>query len=147
MGSIQKEWLVYFYNARTVKYAKWLWWWKPPYGFSHCGALNYDTVLKKWINMEFTHANIKVEILDDEQSDNLFNKLLAFKILICPQKEDWHLMRIKELSCVSFVMRLIGFFRWYVITPHQLYCALIKNGYEPFWKHDRPKKKIATRNN
>ena len=114
---------------------------------SHCGALHFDTTIHKWINMEFTHANIKVEILDEKQSDNLFNKLLAFKILICPQKEDWHLMRIKELSCVSFVMRLIGFFRWYVITPHQLYCALIKNGYEPFWKHDRPKKKIATRNN
>ena len=97
--------------------------------------------------MEFTHANIKVTVLTKKQSDNLFAKLHSFKILICPQKEDWHLMRIKELSCVTFVMRLIGFFRWYIITPHHLYCALINAGYEPFWKHDSRKKKITTRNN
>lgn len=134
MGSVQKEWLIYFYNARTQRYAKWTWWWKPKPGFSHCGALHYDINVEKWINMEFTHAGIKVDILSPIAAENLFEKLYDFEILVCPQKDDWHLMRIKELSCVSFIMRLIGFYRWWIITPYQLYCALLKAGYSSFWQ-------------
>lgn len=134
MGSVQKEWLVYFYNARTVRYAKWTWWWKPKPGFSHCGALHYDTNVKHWIHVEFNHAGIETTILSPIAAEELFAKLYDFKILICPKKNDWHLMRIKELSCVSFIMRLIGFYRWWIITPYQLYCALLKAGYKPFWE-------------
>jgi len=71
--------------------------------------------------------------LNKEQSKNLFAYLYDYEILVCPVKQDWHLFRIKELSCVSFVMRLIGFYRWYIITPWQLYCALRKAGYKRFW--------------
>ena len=134
MGSIQKEWLVYFYNARTVRYAKWTWWWKPKPGFSHCGALHYDTNVEKWLHVEFNHAGIETTILSPIAAENLFDKLYDFEILICPKKDDWHLMRIKELSCVSFIMRLIGFYRWWIVTPYQLYCALLKAGYSSFWQ-------------
>ena len=134
MGSIQKEWLVYFSDARTVRYAKWIWWWKPKPGFRHCGALHYDTNVKKWLHVEFNHAGIETTILSPIAAENLFDKLYNFEILICPKKDDWHLMRIKELSCVSFIMRLIGFYRWWIITPYQLYCALLKAGYSSFWE-------------
>ena len=134
MGSIQKEWLVYFSDARTVRYAKWIWWWKPKPGFRHCGALHYDTNVEKWLHVEFNHAGIETTILSPIAAENLFDKLYDFEILICPKKDDWHLMRIKELSCVSFIMRLIGFYRWWIITPYKLYCALLKAGYSSFWQ-------------
>ena len=86
------------------------------------------------LSMEFNHAGIETTILSPIAAEELFAKLYDFKILICPKKNDWHLMRIKELSCVSFVMRLIGFYRWWIITPYQLYCALLKAGYKPFWE-------------
>lgn len=133
MGSIQEEWLVYFHNERTQRFAKWIWWWKPPNGFGHCGALKYIEHLDAWEHLEFTHAGIRTTILNKEESKNLFSYLYDYEILICPVKNDWHLFRIKELSCVSFVMRLIGFYRWYIITPWQLYCALRKIGYKRFW--------------
>ena len=136
MGSIQKEWLVYFSDARTVRYAKWIWWWKPKPGFRHCGALHYDTNVEKWRHVEFNHAGIETTILSPIAAENLFDKLYDFEILICPKKDDWHLMRIKELSCVSFIMRLIGFYRWWILTPYQLYCALRKAGYSSFWEKD-----------
>ena len=134
MGSVQKEWLVYFTDARTVRYAKWIWWWKPKPGFRHCGALHYDTNVEKWIHVEFNHAGIEITILSPIAAANLFDKLYDFEVLVCPKKDDWHLMRIKELSCVSFIMRLIGFYRWWIITPYQLYCALLKAGYSSFWQ-------------
>ena len=134
MGSIQKEWLVYFSDARTVRYAKWIWWWKPKPGFRHCGALHYDTNVEKWLHVEFNHAGIETTIRSPIAAENLFDKLYDFEILICPKKDDWHLMRIKELSCVSFIMRLIGFYRWWIITPYQLYCALLKARYSSFWQ-------------
>ena len=99
----------------------------------HCGALKYIDTIDAWEHLEFTHAGIKTSILNKEQSKNLFAYLYDYEILICPVKQDWHLFRIKELSCVSFIMRLIGFFRWYIITPWQLYCALRKAGYKRFW--------------
>jgi hypothetical protein len=134
MGSVQKEWLVYFSDARTVRYAKWIWWWKPKPGFRHCGALHYDINVEKWLHVEFNHAGIETTILSPIAAENLFDKLYDFEILVCPKKDDWHLMRIKELSCVSFIMRLIGFYRWWIITPYQLYCALLKAGYSSFWQ-------------
>ena len=137
MGSIQEEWLIYFHNTRTTKYAKWIWWWKPPYGFAHCGALKYIPDYDMWEHIHFTHAGIRTEILKPEQANKILNILYEFEIIICPVKDDWHLFRIKELSCVSFIMRLIGFYKWWIITPYQLYCALLKAGYKPFW--NKPK--------
>ena len=134
MGSIQEEWLIYFHNTRTTKYAKWIWWLKPPYGFSHCGALKYISELDSWEHIHFTHAGIRTEIISADKASKFLEYLYQFEILICPVKDDWHLFRIKELSCVSFIMRLIGFYRWWIITPYQLYCALRNAGYLSFWK-------------
>ena len=133
MGSIQEEWLIYFHDTRTKRYAKWIKWWKPPYGFAHCGALKYIPEHDVWEHIHFTHAGIRTEIISNNETQKFLSYLYNFEILVCPFKDDWHLMRIKELSCVSFIMRLIGFYRWYIITPFQLYCALRKAGYKRFW--------------
>jgi hypothetical protein len=58
--------------------------------------------------------------------------LKDYEVLRCPEKEQWQLFRIKDMTCVSFIMRLIGFYKWYILTPYQLYCALIKAGYKSF---------------
>jgi hypothetical protein len=142
MGSIQEEWLIYFHSRGTQKYAKWIWWWKPKPGFSHCGALKYIPDLDVWEHIEFTHAGIKTSYLNKQESKEFLNYLYDFEILVCPVKDDWHLFRIKELSCVSFIMRLIGFYRWYIITPWQLYCALRKQGYKRFWSKTEFKKEL-----
>ena len=145
MGSIQEEWLIYFHNTRTTKYNKWIWWWKPPYGFSHCGALKYISELDSWEHIHFTHAGIRTEIISADKASKFLEYLYQFEILICPVKDDWHLFRIKELSCVSFIIRLIGFYRWWIITPYQLYCALRNAGYSSFWKkRENHGKKINT---
>ena len=133
MGSIQKEWLIYFYeDGIKNKYSKYLFWLKK--GFTHCGALQYDGKIDRWFHLQFTHAGIKLDVLTPNEASPIFEILYHFKVIRCPIKNDWQFLRIKDMTCVSFVMRLIGFYRWYILTPYQLYCALLKAGYSSFWK-------------
>ena len=70
MGSVQtEEWLVYFFEAQHYhRYSKWLWWWKPKKGFTHCGTLRYILDTDQWIHLQFTHAGIRMEILNAEEA-------------------------------------------------------------------------------
>lgn len=134
MGSIQKEWLVYFFEPaphRYTKLTKLLWKHKP--GFAHVGALSYDSKHDLWQHIQYTHAGICTDIITPEEARELLSRLYGYKILICPQKEDYQFLRLKEITCVTFMMRLIGFYRAWVFTPYQLYCALRKAGYKSFW--------------
>jgi len=131
MGHIQKEWLVYFYEADEYPYPEWLQFLKK--GFKHCGAISYNSKHDSWIHLEYTHAGIRLSHLDKKELEDMLAYLKQFKVLRCPVKDQWHLIRFKDLTCVAFMMRLIGFYKWYIITPYQLYCALIKQGYKSFW--------------
>lgn len=131
MGSVQKEWLVYFYEADEYPYSDWLQFLKK--GFKHCGAISYNSKHDSWIHLEYTHAGIRLSHLDKKELEDMLDYLKQFKVLRCPVKDQWHLIRFKDLTCVAFMMRLIGFYKWYIITPYQLYCALIKQGYKSFW--------------
>jgi hypothetical protein len=141
MGFIQTEWLVYFYEADNHPYSDWLRFLKK--GYKHCGALSYYHAKDTWVHLEFTHAGIKLSYLDKKEVEDTFHYLSNFKMLRCPVRDQWHLLRIKDLTCVSFIMRLIGFYKWYIFTPYQLYCALIKAGYKSFYNQDaKTKEKI-----
>ena len=144
MGSVQKEWLVYFYESEDHPYSDWLRFLQK--GFKHCGAISYSAKHKLWIHLEFTHAGIRLSYLDSKDIETMLFYLKKFKVLRCPVKDDWHLFRIKDTTCVTFVMRLIGFYKWYILTPYQLYCALIKAGYKSFWEQDAKTEKNITRN-
>jgi len=146
MGSVQKEWLIYFYEAEDHPYSDWLYFLRK--GYKHCGALSYNTKKNAWVHLEFTHAGIRLSFLDKEELEDMLAYLKNFKVLRCPVKDQWHLLRIKDITCVAFIMRLIGYYKWWIFTPYQLYCALIKEGYKSFWEqHDKTKEKISTRNN
>ena len=133
MGSIQEEWLIYFHPARTQKYSKWTKWWCRKPNFGHCGALQNIHEKKIWIDLQGTHNGIQVLILTPEEATDKLKYLHPYEILICPVKEDWHFTNLNLLSCVTLMMKLIGFYRWWIITPYQLYCALLNAGYKPFW--------------
>tara|TARA_A100000171_G_C2104952_1_gene131803 strand:+ start:145 stop:561 length:417 start_codon:yes stop_codon:yes gene_type:complete len=137
MGSVQKEWLIYFYEAKNHTYSDWLYFLKP--GFKHCGGITYNADTDTWIHLEYTHAGIRLSFLDKKELEDMLAYLKYFEVLRCPVKDKWQLLRIKDMTCVSFVMRLIGFHKWWIFTPYQLYCALIKAGYKSFWEQDAKK--------
>ena len=95
-------------------------------------------ILKKkiWIISEYLFGKLNKEILNEEEVDKIFRLI---------QMQNGHILKvpiqdkiskfpvimgswIKEHSCVSYVQRLIGWSRFWIFTPNQLYCALKKNG-------------------
>jgi hypothetical protein len=145
MGHIQTEWLIYFYESDDHSDSDWFTFLKK--GFKHCGALSYSEKNDLWVHLEFTHLGIKLTYLEKKDIEDMLFYLKNFKVLRCPVKNQWHTLRIKDMTCVSFIMRLIGFYKWYIFTPYQLYCALIKAGYKSFWKTNaKTKEKIIARN-
>ena len=139
MGYLQTEWLVYFYEADYHNKDDWLHFLKKD--FKHCGAIGYDPHKDLWTHLEFTHQGISMEHLSDKDAHNFMAFFHRFKLLRCPVKYQWHNFRIKDVTCVTWIMRLIGFYRWYIFTPYQLYCALIKSGYKSFYKANDKKRK------
>lgn len=134
MGYFQTEYLIYFYEAEDHPYSNWMKFLKK--GFKHCGALSYYHEKDLWVQLEYTHSGIRMTYLNKEDVEVALNYLKNFKVLRCPIKEQWQLLRIKDITCVSFIMRLIGFYKWWIFTPYQLYCALRKAGYKSFWEKD-----------
>ena len=150
MGFVQKEWLIYFYESADEPKDDWLYFIKD--GFRHCGALGYVPLTGKWNHLEWTHKGIRHTTLDDEEVTQILTYLAEFQVLRCPVKEQWQLFRIKDYTCVSFIMRLIGYYKWWIFTPYQLYCALKKAGYKDYYdkirrKNAKEEKEQNTRRN
>ena len=81
MGSVQKEWLVYFYEADEYPYSDWLQFLKK--GFKHCGAISYNSKHDSWIHLEYTHAGIRLSHLDKKESRryvSLFKTIQSIKM-------------------------------------------------------------------
>ena len=143
MGYLQEEWLVYFYEAPDHPYRDWLKFLKK--GFKHCGVLGFNPELKRWIHLEWTHAGIRHTVLHNDEVTRIISYMSNYEIVKCPVRNNWHLLRIKDFTCVTFVMRLIGFYKWYIFTPYQLFCALRKAGYSSFYKTNGQKKEKTPR--
>ena len=106
MGYFSKEWLVFFYDPPNEE---WYHIFRKK-GMAHCGACYYDTQKGVWVVLEHIHKRLDVSILQGDDKWRLF-------------QAAW----LREHSCVTIVMRLIGINRL-IITPFQLYKYLIKNG-------------------
>jgi len=129
----QTEFLVYFFenedgHKHTRKFKK---------GYKHCGVIGYDVTTKHWIIIEYIFGQLLVETITDQTADAFF-RMIRMKNGVVLKGEMKHKRTgfpsfmgswIKEHSCVSYVQRLIGYNKWWIFTPYQLYCALKKDGY------------------
>ena len=98
------------------------------------GALGYCATNDQWFGLQYTHEGIVHQFITKNEIVDIFAyfKVNDYKILTVPVQYKWKLIWIKEHSCVSFIMRLIGFHSWWIFTPYQLYCALKKSGIKSF---------------
>lgn len=129
----QNEWLVYFYEDKdhhnTHRFFK--------KGFKHCGVMSYDPYTKVWLLIEYIFGNLLVETLTEQKVDAIFRMIQMKKGHILKVPVQYKLTRfptlmgswIKEHSCVSYVQRLLGLDKFWIFTPHQLFCELKKRGF------------------
>ena len=73
MGSFQKEWLIYFYQAENYEYSDWLYFLRT--GYKHCGGLTYNAEADQWVHLEFTHAGTKLSFLSKDEVEPGYEKL------------------------------------------------------------------------
>jgi len=135
MGYLQQEeYLIFFYTDPRVE-SHWLvklfcgnW-------YRHCGALGYNPEHDIWFGLEYTHKGVTQTMYTKEEISHTLDYLRHnnYPVLKVPVKPSWKLIWLKEHTCVSFIMRLIGYENWFIWTPKQLYCALKKNGIKSFW--------------
>lgn len=132
------RWIVCFQKPSQVGF----WWFSTILSpkFKHCFIVKYCEVSDTWNLMEFHTGGFKFVCKRDENADFLVSNLIHNATCISYQsKRTRH--KIPNfvwpwLYCVSFCKHVIGIKKWWVITPDQLHCELLKNGGEEIFKLD-----------
>jgi len=85
MGFPQKEWLVYFYEAKDHHWS--LRFFKK--NFKHCGVIGYFSEMDTWMLQEYIYGKLMVELLTKKDIESLFQfiKNTNGKIIKVPVKE------------------------------------------------------------
>ena len=102
--------------------------WRPQH--QHCFATRYDTKLDAWIYVECSSKKFHFDLLTDDKATELVDYLMkeceCVQIAIKPQT----VYHPRWLYCVSFIKHLVGIRGFFVLTPYQLRCELLKLGGE-----------------
>ena len=95
-------------------------------GFSHVYAVSYDPELSLWKKLEFTTTGFNYEVLTGKKATQLVlqmhitNKCIEYEV----QDDPIYIPRL--MYCVSFIKHLLGIKKFWLLTPYQLYCELLK---------------------
>lgn len=127
LGQHPSRWYVGFFDAELPWYLRIFT--RPK--FRHCVVFTYDPVRDVWIFGEFTRRRFFMEAYRGAEIDGLFTNLrlngVLVKIDVTTKESGWKPML--PVYCVSYAARLVGL-RKTVITPYQLFCALLDAGAE-----------------
>lgn len=119
------RWIVCFCESKNYGLWKLFTFWRK--GFGHVFAVRYDAYNKVWLMAECASEKINIDVMTDTEADELFCNMM--ELCTCVEVTDKRLKTQlpRWLYCVSFVKHLIGCNKWWIFTPYQLYCELLKN--------------------
>ena len=118
------KWVICFCESENI--GMWKTFTKKHHGFSHVFAVHFDGKLKLWKKIEFTTHGFNIEILKGKKA----NELVLFMLMCCkcieyePENNPIYVPRL--MYCVSFIKHLCGISKFWLLTPYQLYCELLK---------------------
>lgn len=123
------KWTIIFHDNGTKPEHWWDLFTRP--GFRHVYALRYLQPLDAWVMVDWSNVGLAIEFLPKRFVDALIlgvnahgGRFLDVEVKAAPRR----LIPFVPLYCVSAMKELIGLRSWKVITPYQLYCALMKTG-------------------
>jgi hypothetical protein len=96
--------------------------------YGHVFATKFIPELKSWLVVDFSSERLHIDLLMGEESDKLFLKMMSSTACVEIQcKND--IIQLPRLNyCTSFIKHIIGIKKFWILTPYQLYCELIKLG-------------------
>ncbi len=121
------KWIIVFQDSEKKH------WWDifTAKGFRHCSALKYLYQLDKWVMIDWCTSGLFIEFLPSNIVDTIIvnvNDQKGAFVEIDMMSRSPRFAPFLPLYCVTAVKELIGLRKWSVITPKQLYCALIRLG-------------------
>ena len=119
------KWIIVFSKAKNIGIWKWFTMGREDY--SHVFAVRYDVELDCWFRLEFASERMNFEAIRGDEADLLFAHMMSNCICVDVEVGADSIYFPRWLYCVSFVKHIIGCNKWWILTPYQLYCELIKN--------------------
>jgi len=119
-------WLVCFQRSPNIGIWRLFTIFKPDYG--HVFAAKYIPELEAWIRVEFASQRMRIEVLMGEESDKLFYELMTSTACVEIKSKDNPIQLPRLNYCTSFIKHLVGVRKFWILTPYQLYCELLKLG-------------------
>lgn len=131
------KWIICFCDSPNI--GMWKLFTKGRKGFSHVFAIRYDTKNDIWTKYEFSTHGFRFESYKGEEADILFANMMNYWTCLDVVVEDKPIYMPRLMYCVSFVKHIVGISKFWVMSPYQLYCELLKNGAVPMFEEQGDK--------
>ena len=131
------KWIVCFCDSSNI--GMWKLFTKGRKGFSHVFAVRFDTKNDIWTKYEFSTLGFRFESYKGEEADMLFDNMMNYWTCLAVVVEDKPVYMPRLMYCVSFVKHIVGINKFWVMSPYQLYCELLKNGAVPMFEEQGDK--------
>ena len=119
-------WIVCFQKSPNIGIWRLFTLFRQDYG--HVFAASYIIELDAWLRVEFASQRMRIELLVGEKSDELFYELMNSTVCVEITAKDNPIQLPRLNYCTSFIKHLLGIKKFWILTPYQLYCELIKLG-------------------
>lgn len=121
------KWIIAFYDDGPR------YWWDAftRRGFRHCFAVRYLEPMDAWAVVDWNNRGLVVDFVPKRFVDAMIigvNDAGGMFIEVEVKSARRRILPLVPLYCVSAIKDLVGLRDWRVITPWQLYCALMKGG-------------------
>lgn len=120
------KWIICFCESENI--GLWRLFTRNRKGFSHVFAVQYDVDNETWHSYEFSTHGFRFRHYKDKEADILFVNMMEHWTCVEINAEDKPIYMPRLMYCVSFVKHILSVNKFWVLTPYQLYCELLKNG-------------------
>ena len=120
------KWIICFCESENI--GIWKAFTKHREGFSHVFAVRFDVEHEIWHKYEFSTLGFRFNSYKGEEADILFATMMENFTCLDVIVRDKPICMPRLMYCVSFVKHIVGINKFWVLTPYQLYCELIKEG-------------------
>lgn len=123
------DWIIAFFGDEAVEKRWWHVFTKP--GFRHCFAFRYLVKADMWVAVDWSNTGLSLGTIPKEAVDIIIiavNQSGGAFLEILAKPQERRAIPPLPLYCVTAVKELVGLRDWRVVTPWQLYCALLRRG-------------------
>ena len=118
------KWIICFCDSKNI--GLWKLFTKYRAGFTHVYAVRYDPELELWQKVEITTNGFDFQSLKGEKATELVLNMHLCSTCVEVDIKDYPIYIRRLFYCASFIKHLCNVRKFWIWTPYQLYCELLK---------------------